>query len=101
MVQCHVGHIQYLPFHPVRLEWCLHPSDFRQVIDGLLDGTQLFTNNPYVVDCFPAESVFVWDSGGKKRLDQHPDWLEWKDVMSTGEFWSMVGEDWKPLGNES
>lgn len=97
MVQCHVGYFEYMPFLPHTLEWHVHPKDFSKVVSSLLNDTQLFTNNPYVVDCFPAESVFVWDSGGKKRLDQHPDWLEWKDVMSTGEFWSMVGEDWKPV----
>jgi energy-coupling factor transporter ATP-binding protein EcfA2 len=28
------------------------------------------------------------------RLDQHPDFEQWKDAMAPGEFWSMVGEQW-------
>ena len=28
------------------------------------------------------------------RLDTHPEWLEWKGRLQTGEFWATVGEDW-------
>jgi energy-coupling factor transporter ATP-binding protein EcfA2 len=28
------------------------------------------------------------------RLDQHPDFEEWKDAMAPGEFWSLIGERW-------
>jgi hypothetical protein len=28
------------------------------------------------------------------RLQDHPEFERWKDVMTPGEFWSTVGEEW-------
>jgi predicted ATPase len=28
------------------------------------------------------------------RLDEHPEFDEWKDAMAPGEFWSLIGEGW-------
>lgn len=68
----------------------LHPRDFSAVtLDA--DG---WTNNPLIVDLYPAERVLVCSRTGVRPLSDHPDWPRWKAEMSSGEFWSLVGEEW-------
>lgn len=56
------------------------------------------THSPYVLDEVPATSVRVVRSESQgtyiRRLDEHPEWEEWKSSMNAGEFWTYVGEDW-------
>lgn len=76
-----------------------HPRDF---LASIMANRQcyLWTNNPYAVDCYPADQVMVakfsslsglWQC---KPLSDHPDWPRWNGEMSAGEFWSFVGEGW-------
>lgn len=85
----------------------LHPSAQAKLIAGLrslLDAkpdVQIIgtSHSPYLLDQFQPEEVqvmsFVADGEvAAARLDTHPEWLEWKGSLQTGEFWSSVGEDW-------
>lgn len=85
----------------------LHPSAQAALIRGLraiLESQpelQIIatSHSPYLLDNFQAEEVQVmtFTSEGQvaaARLDTHPEWLEWKGRLQTGEFWATVGEDW-------
>jgi predicted ATP-dependent endonuclease of OLD family len=84
----------------------LHPKAQRTLIRQLKmiaankAGPQLIvsTHSPYILDELPAESVRVVRSvnGGTRirALVEHPEWQEWKSSMTSGEFWTYVGEDW-------
>ena len=57
------------------------------------------THSPYLLDELDAKEVRLTkrlDDGSAAcaRLDEHPDFEKWKDAMTPGEFWSMVGEKW-------
>lgn len=70
-----------------------HPRNFQKIADQLKD-CNIWTNNPLIVDCFPAEKVLVCQGGLSKVLAQHSLYRQWKDEMTAGELWSMFGEDW-------
>jgi hypothetical protein len=53
-----------------------------------------WTNNPYFVDVFEYEEVFVCHLNRFKKLSEHPDAERFRAEMKAGEFWSMVGEEW-------
>ncbi len=83
----------------------LHPKAQRTLIQQLKQiclsgGPQivLSTHSPYILDELPAESVRVvrCDDGRTqvRALVEHPEWQEWKESMTSGEFWTYVGEDW-------
>lgn len=85
----------------------LHPSAqaalVRTVRDVLASRPELqiiaTSHSPYLLDNFQAEEVQVMTFTGEgqvaaARLDTHPEWLEWKGRLQTGEFWATVGEDW-------
>lgn len=88
----------------------LHPKAQRALIQQLQKistsgGPQivLSTHSPYVLDELPAESVRVVRSdrsGGThvRALVLHPEWQEWESSMTSGEFWTYVGEDWLEQG---
>jgi hypothetical protein len=89
------------------LERGLHPRAQRTLI-GLLQ--KLLTENPEMQIVATAHSPYLLDglspqeirltsrnadgSVACARLDEHPDFEKWKDEMTPGEFWSMVGEKW-------
>jgi hypothetical protein len=82
------------------LDW-LHPSDMKEAVEAMRDlgaglpPLTICTRNPYVLDEFPAEQCFVVGPSGKiKRLLDHPQAKEHLGSLSTGEFWSTVGEAW-------
>jgi predicted ATPase len=57
------------------------------------------THSPYLLDQLEAKEVRLTtrrDDGSVAcaRLDEHPDFERWKEAMTPGEFWSMVGEKW-------
>lgn len=88
----YVGRLEFVPSGVPRLDEFdrSHPKDFGQVAVNR-DG---WTNCPYVVDLYPAEDVYCCGPLGVRRL---ADWWKydcWKDELTTGELWSMVGEDW-------
>jgi predicted ATP-binding protein involved in virulence len=84
----------------------LHPKAQRALIQQLTEiadscaGVCLIvsTHSPYILDEVPAEAVRVvraFDGATQLRaLVDHPAWQEWKSSMTSGEFWTYVGEDW-------
>jgi predicted ATPase len=57
------------------------------------------THSPYLLDHLSPDEVRLTTrrSDGSvacARLDEHPDFGHWKEAMTPGEFWSMVGEKW-------
>ncbi len=57
------------------------------------------SHSPYLLDQIPIESVIcmhVADDGyaRAKPLTDHPEYDRWKDVMTAGEFWGTMGEEW-------
>jgi predicted ATPase len=84
----------------------LHPRAQRALVQQLKtiaadhEGPRLIvsTHSPYILDELPAESVRVVRSvqGATeiRALVDHPEWQEWQTSMTSGEFWTYVGEDW-------
>jgi hypothetical protein len=79
----------------------LHPLDIHEAAEALRvawvssSPLTIYTRNPYVLDEFPAKQCFIVGPSGKmKRLLDHPDADKLLDCLSTGEFWSTVGEAW-------
>ncbi len=57
------------------------------------------SHSPYLLDHLRPEEVRLTalkDDGSVAvgRLDEHPKFEKWKEEMTPGEFWSMVGEKW-------
>jgi energy-coupling factor transporter ATP-binding protein EcfA2 len=57
------------------------------------------SHSPYLLDHLRPEEVRLTtlrDDGSVAvgRLDQHPEFDKWKEEMTPGEFWSVVGEKW-------
>jgi predicted ATPase len=57
------------------------------------------SHSPYLLDNLKPEEVRLTTLAPDgsvvcARLDEHPDFEQWKDAMTPGEFWSMVGEKW-------
>ena len=57
------------------------------------------SHSPYLLDHLRPEEVRLTtlrDDGSVAcgRLDEHPEFDKWKESMTPGEFWSLVGEKW-------
>jgi predicted ATPase len=57
------------------------------------------SHSPYLLDHLRPEEVRLTtlkDDGtvAAGRLDEHPEFEKWRETMTPGEFWSMVGEGW-------
>jgi predicted ATPase len=89
------------------IDRALHPKalgDLVEVLEGLLEqygDLQILatSHSPYLLDHLEPEQIWLTaldDSGDAHcdRLDHHPEFEEWRDVMDPGEFWSYTGEDW-------
>jgi predicted ATPase len=89
------------------LEHGLHPMAQRELIKLIrklliqYPDLQIIatSHSPYLLDDLePQEILLTWaDEDGVTscaRIDQHSDFERWKNEMSPGEFWSMVGEKW-------
>lgn len=89
------------------LERGLHPKAMRELVEQLRllqeqnPDTQIIatSHSPYLLDCLEATEVLLTtlDDNGYatvKSLSDHPEYERWKDLMTPGEFWSSVGEDW-------
>jgi predicted ATPase len=85
----------------------LHPKAQRALIQQLTRlatvgsaGPQIIvtTHSPYILDEVAPEAVrvvrAVQGATRVRSLIDHPDWQEWKASMTSGEFWTFVGEDW-------
>lgn len=89
------------------LDRSLHPkaqADLVGLLRKLLDqhpDMQIVatSHSPYLLDHLRPEEVRLTtlrDDGSVAcgRLDEHPEFDKWKESMTPGEFWSMVGEQW-------
>jgi hypothetical protein len=84
------------------VDWfrCVHPRMFAERAAAAGAPRDIWSNNPCVVRCYPAEQVVVWARSREtgrpvsKLLSEHPQWGKWKEEMNAGEFWSMMGEKW-------
>lgn len=71
----------------------LQKEFFNMIIIGV-------TYSPHLVDLLDGDEVFVMHhqqgdiSNYLKPLSAHPDYARMKGTLSTGEFWSSVGEEW-------
>jgi predicted ATPase len=84
----------------------LHPGAQEELIRRLAaivadDSVQivLATHSPYVVDAAGAENVWVFGRGNDgrsftRRLTDHPEASRSLNLLTAGEFWGAVGEDW-------
>jgi predicted ATPase len=89
------------------LDHGLHPKaqrDFMGMLRKLMEqnpNLQIVatTHSPYLLDSLEAKEVRLTalkadGSVACARLDEHPDFEKWKEEMTPGEFWSLVGEKW-------
>ena len=88
----------------------LHPGAQEKLVAALLqvaqhDLVQIFTttHSPYVVDAAGPENTWVLGPGkdGRSvagRLSDHPDAAKALQVLTAGEFWGSVGEEWLRTG---
>lgn len=84
----------------------LHPRALAELVAQLrrlteTTGAQILatSHSPDLLDALKPEEVrltgFLEDGSATiKALSEHPDFDRWKDEMTPGEIWSMVGEDW-------
>jgi len=94
------------------LERGLHPKAVASFIQQLrgIQNPQLqvvaTSHSPYLIDCMEADEVLLTslDDDGYavvRPLTDHPEYERWKGLMSAGEFWSSVGEDWITQENKA
>jgi len=89
------------------IDRALHPKAQRDLIDLLRKLMEqrpelqivATSHSPYLLDHLRPEEVRLTalaedGSAVVGRLDGHPEFERWKEEMTPGEFWSMVGEDW-------
>lgn len=85
----------------------LHPRAINSLVEilrGLMEQRpelQIIatTHSPYLLDQIPVEAVICMHVGEDgfakaKLLSDHPEYENWKDTMTAGEFWSVMGEAW-------
>ncbi len=89
------------------LERGLHPKAVRDLMKALRDiqaitpGLQIVatSHSPYVLHELEPKEVRVvtldpeWGTM-VKPLEEYPNFDQWRNEMTPGEFWSFVGEDW-------
>lgn len=89
------------------MDRALHPKaqgDLVTLLRKLLDQNPdmqivATSHSPYLLDHLRPEEVRLTtlkDDGSVAcgRLDAHPEFEKWKETMTPGEFWSLVGERW-------
>jgi len=89
------------------IDRALHPKaqgDLVTLLRKLLDQNPdmqivATSHSPYLLDHLRPEEVRLTtlrDDGSVAcgRLDAHPEFEKWKETMTPGEFWSLVGERW-------
>ncbi len=85
----------------------LHPRAQRELVQQLRKqlelnpGLQIIctTHSPFLLEHMEYAEirlVYMGPDGGVRaaKLSDHPDYESWKDVMSPGEAWSTVAENW-------
>lgn len=89
------------------LEQGLHPkaqrelvSVLRKILDQRPDLQIVFTtHSPYIVDELAPEETWLLNTDADgvahtRRLSEHPDAEKSLQVLTTGEFWGVEGEEW-------
>jgi hypothetical protein len=85
----------------------LHPRAQGQMVERLRELLAAYpdlqivatSHSPYLLDHLEPEEVRITTLKGNGsvaigRLIDHPQFEKWKEEMSPGEFWSVVGEQW-------
>jgi AAA domain, putative AbiEii toxin, Type IV TA system len=89
------------------LERAIHPRALADLVAQLRKLLELFpelqivatSHSPYLIDHLHPKEVWLMmtsEDGSAlcARLDEHPEFERWIEVMQPGEMWSMVGESW-------
>ena len=89
------------------IEQGLHPKaqrDILKVIRKLAEGRPslqivMTTHSPYVIDEMAASDVWLLNADNEEtihamQLSSHPDSEQALQLLTTGEFWGTVGEEW-------
>lgn len=89
------------------LERAIHPKALADLVTQLRKLLDLFpdlqivatSHSPYLIDHLQPNEVrlmMTTDDGSAvcARLDEHPEFERWIELMKPGEVWSMVGESW-------
>ncbi|MBZ4377079.1 ATP-binding protein [Corallococcus interemptor] len=89
------------------IELSLHPTAQGELIKTLRaiqrdqPGLQIVatSHSPFILNYLKSEEIrmtFLGEDGFARceKLTAHPEFEKWKDLMSPGEFWSTVGENW-------
>ncbi len=89
------------------LERGLHPSAVREMIKALRDIQKITpelqiiatSHSPYILDKLEPREVRVVAFDPElgtmvASLEEYPNFDNWREAMTPGEFWSFVGEDW-------
>jgi hypothetical protein len=80
-----------------------HPTEFSKGVAQLrYDDAKrirvspyIWTNNPYVLDCFELDEVYVFNVHHKLiPFTDNATAVKWRGGMSTGEIWASLGDDW-------
>jgi predicted ATPase len=96
------------------IELKLHPAAQAKLVEVLRaiqkrdSGVQIVatSHSPFILNYLdPAEvrMTFLGENGFARceKLTAHPEFEKWKDLMSPGEFWSTVGENWLEKAGET
>jgi predicted ATPase len=64
------------------------------------------SHSPFILNYLDAKEVrmtFLAENGFARceKLTAHPEFEKWKDLISPGEFWSTVGENWLDKAGET
>ncbi|MGC1378543.1 MAG: AAA family ATPase [Anaerolineales bacterium] len=89
------------------IEQGLHPKAQRDVLKVIRKLTEsrpslqivMATHSPYVIDEMAASDVWLLNADSEEtihamQLSSHPDAEQALQMLSTGEFWGAVGEEW-------
>jgi energy-coupling factor transporter ATP-binding protein EcfA2 len=95
------------------IEMRLHPAAQAKLIEVLRKiqqrGPELqiiaTSHSPFILNYLDPKEVrmtFLAENGFARceKLTAHPEFERWKDLMSPGEFWSTVGENWLEKSGE-
>jgi AAA15 family ATPase/GTPase len=96
------------------IELALHPAAQGKLIEVIRKIQQqkpdlqivATSHSPFILNYLDPKEVrmtFLAENGFARceKLTAHPEFEKWKDLMSPGEFWSTVGENWLEKAGES
>lgn len=96
------------------IELKLHPAAQAKLVEVLRaiqkrdPGVQIIatSHSPFILNYLEPSEVrmtFLAENGFARceKLTAHPEFEKWKDLMSPGEFWSTVGENWLEKAGEA